>query len=56
MVAALETGMFVDEPAWHGLGKVVEGEKTIEESIVESGLDWNVNLIDLFIVLLYLSI
>ncbi len=43
----VETAMFVGQPAWHGLGTVLEAAPTIEEAIVASGLDWNVELVDL---------
>jgi phage/plasmid-like protein (TIGR03299 family) len=40
-----ESGMFNrGEPAWHGLGKVINNPGiTIEEAIVMAGLDWHVN-------------
>lgn len=43
----VETAMFVGQPAWHGLGTVLEAAPTIEEAITASGLDWNVDLLDL---------
>lgn len=32
----------VKEPAWHGLGQVVQEALTAEEAIIQAGLDWNV--------------
>lgn len=37
---------FVKEPAWHGLGRVLENAPTMEEGIVAAGLDWTVSLRD----------
>lgn len=38
-----ETGAFGSrQPAWHGLGTVLEGEMTWEEAYIEAGLDWQV--------------
>ena len=40
----LESGFFVAEPAWHGLGVVLtDAPKTAKEAIVASGLDWSVH-------------
>ena len=42
MSANIESLFVVREPAWHGLGKVIEKEPTSEEAIIAAGLDWNV--------------
>lgn len=42
MSANFESGMFVREPAWHGLGKVLENAPTSKDAIKEAGLDWRV--------------
>jgi phage/plasmid-like protein (TIGR03299 family) len=41
--------MFVLQPAWHGLGKVLESApETSEQAICEAGLDWSVEKRQLF--------
>lgn len=42
MSSEFESGFFVHEPAWHGLGTVLDKAPTIEEAIVLAGLDWKV--------------
>lgn len=37
-----ETGFFVREPAWHGLGIVIQEAPNSEEAIKMAGLDWEV--------------
>jgi hypothetical protein len=37
-----ESGFFVQEPAWHRLGKVLNNPPTTEQAIIEAGLDWQV--------------
>lgn len=39
-----ETGLFVGQPAWHGLGVVLNNPPSIEEAIRLAGLDWTVRL------------
>lgn len=39
---------FVGETPWHGLGKRLNAPPTIQEGIVEGGLDWTVGLKPLF--------
>ena len=48
MSANVETCFVVREPAWHGLGKVLENAPTAEQAIIEAGLDWQVNSKPLF--------
>ncbi len=38
---------FVKEPAWHGLGRILENAPTMEEGIAAAGLDWTVSLRDI---------
>ena len=40
MAHHFESGMFVREPAWYGLGTVLDEPPTVSEAIVEAGLDW----------------
>lgn len=42
MASNFESGFFVGEPAWHGLGTVIETAVTSEEAIKIAGLDWDV--------------
>lgn len=42
MAHRFESGMFVREPAWHGLGTVLDEPPTVSEAIVEARLDWKV--------------
>lgn len=44
-----ETGFFVNDPAWHGLGKLVREAPSVEDAIVMAGLDWSVELRPLFL-------
>ena len=37
-----ESGFFVQQPAWHQLGKVLNNPPTTEQAIIEAGLDWKV--------------
>jgi phage/plasmid-like protein (TIGR03299 family) len=47
MVAAVENMMFVGETPWHGLGKAVDANISIEDAIDAAGLNWKVGLRDL---------
>lgn len=47
MPAAVEKMMFVGETPWHGLGNSVDEGITVNDAIVEAGLDWEVGLKDL---------
>ena len=42
MAANFETGFFVGEPAWHGLGTVIKSAPNSEEAIRIAQLDWEV--------------
>ena len=49
MPAYFETGFFMRQPAWHGLGIVRETEpQTAQEALVAAGLDWEVILAEPF--------
>lgn len=48
MVAAVETMFYVGETPWHGLGEKLESAPTVHDAIVQSGLDWEVGLKNLF--------
>lgn len=37
-----ESGFFVKDPAWHGLGTVLQAPPSIEEALKLAGLDWTV--------------
>src|SRR5678815_2693601 len=50
MAHEVESGMFVGQPAWHGLGTVLPNAPSIEDAIVCAGLDWTVKLAPLAIV------
>ncbi len=39
-----ETGFFVSQPAWHGLGTVLQDPPTMAEALQVAGLDWTVEL------------
>lgn len=43
-----ETGFFVHEPAWHGLGTVLDEAPTMEDAIIQAGLDWKVKTCPLY--------
>lgn len=50
MAAHFESGMFVKEPAWHGLGQVLaDAPKTAAEAIAAAGMDWEVEKVPLFL-------
>jgi phage/plasmid-like protein (TIGR03299 family) len=49
MAHEFETGFFVSEPAWHGLGVVLQDPPTVAEALAHAGLDWKVQLAPLHI-------
>jgi phage/plasmid-like protein (TIGR03299 family) len=46
-----ESGFFVEQPAWHGLGNVIPKGKrlSVEEGLVAAGMDWDVGMVPLVI-------
>lgn len=44
MAHEFESGFFVGEPAWHGLGVVLKDAPSLADAIRCAGLDWNVRL------------
>lgn len=42
MAHMVESAFYAKEPAWHGLGVVVEGTLSSGDALVTSGLDWEV--------------
>jgi phage/plasmid-like protein (TIGR03299 family) len=48
MAHYFESGFFVREQAWHGLGTVLEDAPTTREALRLAGLDWHVNLAPVF--------
>lgn len=44
MAHYFESGFFVREKAWHGLGTVVDDAPTTRDALRLAGLDWHVNL------------
>lgn len=49
MAHEFESGMFVSEPAWHGLGVVLPNAPTVDDAIKCAGLDWKVKPVPLFL-------
>lgn len=43
MAHEFETGFFVGKPAWHGLGTVLQCAPTIDEALIQAGLNWTVS-------------
>jgi phage/plasmid-like protein (TIGR03299 family) len=44
MSADVESMFSVVETPWHGLGKILEHNPSIDEAIIQAGLNWDVNL------------
>lgn len=42
MAHQFESGFFVNQAAWHGLGTVLDHPPTTAQAIVEAGLDWQI--------------
>lgn len=43
MTHQFESGFFVNQGAWHGLGTVLDNPPTTAQAITDAGLDWQVN-------------
>jgi len=43
-----ETGFFTKQAAWHRLGTVLDQPPTIEQGLIEAGLDWQVKLEEIY--------
>ena len=48
MAHLVETMAYTNQVPWHGLGKRVENNATVEEMIEAAGLNWNVDAVPLF--------
>lgn len=49
MASNFETGFFVREPAWHGLGKIVQEAPSSAEALKMAELDWEVRQEPVFV-------
>lgn len=49
MAHEFESGFFVREPAWHGLGTVVQNAPTSADALQLAGLDWKVGQNDVIV-------
>lgn len=49
MAHEFESGFFVREPAWHGLGTVIDTAPTSKDALMYAGLDWSVNQDDVMV-------
>jgi phage/plasmid-like protein (TIGR03299 family) len=43
MTHSFESGFFVNQGAWHGLGTVLDHPPSTAQAIIDAGLDWQVN-------------
>lgn len=49
MAHEIESALFIGEPAWHGLGTVVQEAPSLADAIKMAGLDWTVRTEPLFL-------
>jgi len=49
MAHEFETGFFVKQPAWHGLGRVITEAPSIQDGLRLAGLDWKVSKEPIFL-------
>jgi phage/plasmid-like protein (TIGR03299 family) len=49
MAHEFESGMFVGDAAWHKLGNVITEAPSIKDGIILAGLDWKVNMENLYL-------
>jgi phage/plasmid-like protein (TIGR03299 family) len=49
MAHEFESGLFVTEPAWHGLGVVLPNAPSVDEAITMAGLDWQVRPVPMYL-------
>lgn len=49
MAHEFESGFFVREPAWHGLGTVIDTAPTSKDALMYAGLDWSVDQDDVMV-------
>src|SRR5690606_15761772 len=49
MAHEIESALFIGQPAWHGLGTVVQQAPSLDDAIIMAGLDWTVSTKPLFL-------